>query len=361
MQESNCTLRLPSETCILCGKSLKDIGGKRIVSQHSKGIALSNKHMGGGNPDHPYQSVKLHDDKDLFVVVWGNKQLWTDLVINRARDEFLKDRQPWYCQVCANYVCNICHAPINYPMGSDILYDDGRCSHIGIFGFNPGCSNPTCKKYKKWELNSPVIPARPSEPTNNMTDLKIEAEQGSADAQFHLAVAYMLGQDGKQDLVEAVKWFRKAADQGDSLAQYNLGNAYEYGEGVEQDSAEAVKWFTKSAEMGCVQSQYSLAVAYDKGRGVRQDDSEAIRWWQKAADQGDEEAQCRLGSAYATGKGVVKNNQTAYQWFLLAGKRGSENAISMLVSFEPSLSYAEQTIARDWVQEWKLRAGCSHV
>ena len=45
-----------------------------------------------------------------------------------------------------------------------------------------------------------------------------------------------------QDYAEAVRWYKKAADQGDADAQYDLGVAYYNGEGVPQDYAEAYFW-----------------------------------------------------------------------------------------------------------------------
>ena len=40
------------------------------------------------------------------------------------------------------------------------------------------------------------------------------AEQGVAEAQYHLAVMYEFGRGLPLDYAEAVKWHRKAADQG---------------------------------------------------------------------------------------------------------------------------------------------------
>ena len=40
-------------------------------------------------------------------------------------------------------------------------------------------------------------------------------------------------------MVEAVKWFRKAAEQGVVEAQCNLGICYGIGEGVSKDMGEA--------------------------------------------------------------------------------------------------------------------------
>jgi uncharacterized protein len=46
------------------------------------------------------------------------------------------------------------------------------------------------------------------------------AEQGNADAQYHLGHMYFVGQGIPQDYAEALKWYRLAADQGLSLAQF---------------------------------------------------------------------------------------------------------------------------------------------
>ncbi len=53
-----------------------------------------------------------------------------------------------------------------------------------------------------------------------------------------------------QDHVEAAKWWRKAAEQGDANAQCSLGMAYDNGTGVPKDSAKAVNWVRKAAEQG---------------------------------------------------------------------------------------------------------------
>ena len=76
------------------------------------------------------------------------------------------------------------------------------------------------------------------------------AEQGNADAQVKLGVAYYFGNGVAQDYVESVKWYRKAADQGDATAQLKLGLAYDEGKGVTQDYAEAHKWYNLSAAAG---------------------------------------------------------------------------------------------------------------
>ena len=83
--------------------------------------------------------------------------------------------------------------------------------------------------------------------------------------------------------MEGVKWYRKAAEQGVAEAQYNLGLAYYYGEGAEEDHVEAVKWYRKAAEQGVVPAQFNLGVAYGRGEGVDRDSVEAYAWINLAA------------------------------------------------------------------------------
>ncbi|MDR2763209.1 MAG: sel1 repeat family protein, partial [Planctomycetaceae bacterium] len=50
-----------------------------------------------------------------------------------------------------------------------------------------------------------------------------KAKNGDAAAQFTLGLCYYDGKGVTKDLIEAVKWYRKAAEQGNSKAQYILG------------------------------------------------------------------------------------------------------------------------------------------
>ena len=53
-------------------------------------------------------------------------------------------------KIARESLCPECGAPLNYPMGSDVLYDNGCSSHCPCLPVNCGCSNPNCKHYREW-------------------------------------------------------------------------------------------------------------------------------------------------------------------------------------------------------------------
>ena len=61
---------------------------------------------------------------------------------------------------------------------------------------------------------------------------------------------YEKGRGVKQDYVEAVKWYRKAAEQGHAKAQFILGGLYLLGEGVQVNKSLAKEWLGKACDNG---------------------------------------------------------------------------------------------------------------
>ncbi|MCC5786383.1 MAG: SEL1-like repeat protein [Phycisphaerales bacterium] len=153
------------------------------------------------------------------------------------------------------------------------------------------------------------------------------ADEGDAEGQAGLGWMYALGVGVLKDETEAAKWFRKAAEQGFAVAQNALGWMYENGHGVHRDEAEAARWYRKSAEQGYSVAQRSLGLMYAYGRGgLPRDQSEAVRWYRKAAEQGLMVAQSSLGSMYGLGRGVSKDEAVAVRWYLKAALQGDSEA-----------------------------------
>ena len=74
--------------------------------------------------------------------------MWTDEAVQRALRSFHKGKRPWFCQLCGNRICPECGSPLRHPVGSNVLCDDGRSSHVAMLPCCPGCVNTKCKKYR---------------------------------------------------------------------------------------------------------------------------------------------------------------------------------------------------------------------
>ena len=65
---------------------------------------------------------------------------------------------------------------------------------------------------------------------------------------------------------------------------------YDEGRGVRQDYVEAVRWYRRAAERGWAAAQNSLGIMYFEGKGVPVNYLEAYAWYSIAAAQGNEYA-----------------------------------------------------------------------
>ena len=178
------------------------------------------------------------------------------------------------------------------------------------------------------------------------------AEQNDATAQHNLGRSYATGEGVAKDEVEAVKWFRKAATQNDAGAQASLGFFCLNGRGVAKDQVEGVKWLRKAAAQNDADAQFNLGCCYDHGQGVAKNRAEALKWWRKAAEQNHAPAQYNLGGCYYEGEGVAKDKVEAYKWWLLAVGQGYETARRNMTIVEGLMTGEQiaegQKLARDF-------------
>ena len=134
------------------------------------------------------------------------------------------------------------------------------------------------------------------------------AEQGDADAQDKLGMAYQNGNGVTQDYEQAIYWYRKSADQGYADAQSNLGQMYENGIGVAQDYAQAVYWYHKAAEQEAASARNAAA---GQGNADTQD-SLAVIFLNSLSDAlqsgAGQRGQDRHGSGHVTGPSRQPSN-----------------------------------------------------
>ena len=142
--------RLPADACVFCNKTLSEIGGKRLIAQQIRGVTLTHKTHQSGDKDVVHLYTELFSDPLTYMACWGEQGLWTAAALASAKAAYLDGKRPWFCQICGGRKCKECGSPVNYPMATDVLYDDGNSAHVGIFPFNPGCSNRACSEYREW-------------------------------------------------------------------------------------------------------------------------------------------------------------------------------------------------------------------
>ena len=183
-------------------------------------------------------------------------------------------------------------------------------------------------------------------PTPQVT--KTMAEQRDAYAQYRMGYRYANGDGVEKNLVESLKWYRKAAENGQVEAQYRLGFIYEQGRGVPVNYVESASWWRKAADQGHAGAQFSLGYCYGRGEGVPRNPSEAVKWFRKSADQGNASAYRFLGIAYERGQGVGIDKVEAYAYLTIA-LSGDSYAGGLLDSMTRGMTPSA-------IQKGKLRA-----
>ena len=162
------------------------------------------------------------------------------------------------------------------------------------------------------------------------------------------------------DFATALREWTPLAEQGHADAQYHIGVMYVQGDGVQQDFKTALRWFTLAAEQGNASAQYNIGLMYHLGNGVTQDYDVALRWYNQASEQGDEFAQYNLGAMYFNGEGVLQDYVYAHMWFNIASSNGFEGAREgrerAVVQMTPADISKAQQLARECVT--KNYKGC---
>jgi len=145
--------------------------------------------------------------------------------------------------------------------------------------------------------------------------LESAAKAGHAQAQFDLALRYLLGVNGvRKSITNAKVFFEAAAKQDNHEAIYYLGYMHSNGIGFAQDDEEAAKYLMRSSNLGNLRAKCALAFMYSHGLGVEKDMERSFRLYHESADGGHLGAQFGLACLYLmTGK-----NKDAQVWLSLA-------------------------------------------
>lgn len=133
----------------------------------------------------------------------------------------------------------------------------------------------------------------------NPEDVRIKAEAGDVQAQYHLGMMYGQGINTRPDMDKAYYWMLKAAQGGIVFAMNNVGYLLQHGLGCSQDLRAAFNWYLKAADMGLPPALMNVYHCYSNGAGVEKDPAVAVKYLEKAADlPGFPEAKVALADFY---------------------------------------------------------------
>ncbi len=135
----------------------------------------------------------------------------------------------------------------------------------------------------------------------------------------------------KEDYAAAYGLYKPAADQGTAEAQYRVALMHKFGWGAQRDHTVAARLFRAAAEQAHAEAQSELAIYYKDGRGVAKDMAQSAAWFQKASAQGVGIAQLNLGRFYLAGTGVEKDLVAAYYWLTVAALNGYIDGMALRV------------------------------
>jgi TPR repeat protein len=147
---------------------------------------------------------------------------------------------------------------------------------------------------------------------------------------IELASAYEKGCGVKQNVEEAVRWWRKGAEQGDARCLYEMGRASELGLGVARDEDQAWIYLNKAADLKYPAAFTRIGTWHLQGKRGKASPVDAVAWFQKAADLGNPTGMNNLGYCYQTGNGVAADPERAVKLYLLASALGEQKAYENL-------------------------------
>ena len=136
----------PARTCMVCEKTIQETGGRKMVAQPLRGTNVFDRAITGGFENF-HSCTGLLEDRELYLVIWGEEEFLSDDVISRIKADYLEGRRPWFCQVCGSRLCHLCGEVLPRPVASDYIFDDGGVVHCPILGADPGCWNLKCERH----------------------------------------------------------------------------------------------------------------------------------------------------------------------------------------------------------------------
>ncbi|MGB9141917.1 MAG: SEL1-like repeat protein, partial [Aestuariivirga sp.] len=185
--------------------------------------------------------------------------------------------------------------------------------------------------------------------------LRSAAERGDPSAQFVIATRFLDGEGVTQDVIQAARWYQKAALAGLAPAQYRLATLFERGRGVPQDAATALIWYERAAEQGNVKAMHNAAVLAAGTEAGKPNYETAYKWFLAASQNGLKDSQFNLAVLYERGLGTKANVDEALFWYLLAARQDDADAKKraevLSQNLSPTVVETVKAKAKSWIPQ----------
>lgn len=196
----------------------------------------------------------------------------------------------------------------------------------------------------------------------SLAQLKVLANDGSAEAMREIAKKYYFGQEIPHNYAMAYEWFSKAAKLNDAEAMVFLGDMISVGIGEDQDWDKVISLWQESANLGNTAAMNLLGTVYINGRisvlpnknGVPKNEEKAIYWFTQSAMKGDANGMGWLGIMYSSFDKPYYDDKKAYDWLIKAQKAGNKAAMYNTGVFYFGLSKGFAKNANH-VAKWMIR------
>ncbi len=201
-----------------------------------------------------------------------------------------------------------------------------------------------------------IAPVRAASGQNPLEQMLVLANQGNAEAQYHVGMMYNNGIHGaSKDPTTALSWFLKSAAGKDPLGAYKAGCYYanQFPGVVTPDLQLALDYKLLAAEAGYALAQHDVAMAYLRARDFAQTE----KWLVQAAQQGNLSSIVALVTLYSGINGGPSNPEKAYTYFKIAsqlmGSTRPEKMIAHGAKLASQLSEDQIQSANKLALEWR--------
>lgn len=178
----------------------------------------------------------------------------------------------------------------------------------------------------------------------DVTTLISRAENGDADAQFHLGTHY----SSNGNYRDGIYWLELACKQEHMLATTNLAIFYYFGDGVVQCYEKAFPLFVRATDLGDVSAKYYVGLSYLNGNGVEKNTLKGFDLLLDCANEGMAWAQLSVADCYKDGIGTLHDLFEAVSWYAHAAEQGIEEAQTKF----QNIYYSKSFVDSDGQQRW---------